>query len=93
MAGIYVSHDDLVVREAWYSLGRDRPLLSYRALQIFEYNCTQNGPARGGTRGGKDQVKFTVILRYWPKIVCTNGSALACGTLSCTLFILGCGLN
>jgi hypothetical protein len=26
MAGIYVSHDDLGVGEAWYSLGRDRPL-------------------------------------------------------------------
>ena len=25
MAGIYVSHDDLGVGEAWYSLGRDRP--------------------------------------------------------------------
>ncbi len=33
MAGIYVSHDDLGVGEAWYSLGRDRPLQSYRALQ------------------------------------------------------------
>jgi hypothetical protein len=48
MAGIYVSHDDLGVGEAWYSLGRDRPLQSYRALSCFakftEYNVHRMDP-------------------------------------------------